>query len=243
MKRILIISMCVLTVILMGCGRRNDSENSTKVNEETTDLSTYVFGREVAKGDIVSFGVYEQDADTDNGAEAVEWIVLDVKEDRALILSEECLDVRTYHDTYVDVTWAESEVRGWLNKEFLNALLTKEEQGYVATTKVTTPDNEDFATLGGEDTDDKVFLLSIDEADTYFVNNTERIAAPTKYAVSKGAYKSDKGTTWWWLRSPGETQRDAADVYTDGNIMRDGYFATNRIFSIRPAMWVNIYKR
>ncbi len=239
-KRFLII-MCVFTVLLIGCGRKNDSEDNTTV-EETTDLSTYVFGKEVAVGDVVMFGAYEQDAKTDNGTEAVEWIVLDVKEDKALIISKECLDVRTYHDTYVDVTWADSEVRSWLNGEFLNALLTAEEQGYVATTKVTTPDNEDFATIGGEDTEDKVFLLSLDESDTYFVNNIERVASPTKYAVSKGAYESKEGTTWWWLRSPGETQRDAADVYTDGSIMRDGYFATNRIFSIRPAMWVNIYK-
>lgn len=44
----------------------------------------------VAKaGDYVFFGAYEQDNNTSNGKEDVEWLVLEVKDGKALVISKE----------------------------------------------------------------------------------------------------------------------------------------------------------
>ena len=59
-------------------------------------------------GSIVTFGMYEQDGDAHNGKESIEWIVLDVQEDRALLLSVHTLDAVTYNgnDRYDEnLTW------------------------------------------------------------------------------------------------------------------------------------------
>ena len=61
--------------------------------------------------DIVAFGKYEQDGMRSNGPEAIEWLVLDVQEDTALLLSRYALDSMPYHDNYKAVTWETSDLR------------------------------------------------------------------------------------------------------------------------------------
>ena len=71
-------------------------------------------------GDYVVFGQYEQDNDTSNGKEDVEWLVLDVQEDRALLISKYLLDCKPYNTTDDHVTWETCTLRKWLNDEFIN---------------------------------------------------------------------------------------------------------------------------
>ena len=56
--------------------------------------------------------------------------------------------------------------------------------------------------------DDKVFLLSAGEADTYFHSNKEEQCIPTAYAKTNGALGSDSSKSESacprWLRSPGQ---------------------------------------
>ena len=104
---------------------------------------------------------------------------------------------------------------------------------------------------GGNNTQDKVFLLSYAEANKYFgvtydnSSNTKSRVAPTAYAIAQGAftYSYDKTADstdagWWCLRSPGNYQDRAAGVDTVGSLGNSS--VSNVSGSVRPALWVNI---
>ncbi|MBQ9766417.1 MAG: tetratricopeptide repeat protein [Lachnospiraceae bacterium] len=217
-----------------------ETESIKAKSELVSNLKTYVFGKDVVVGDVVSFGIYEQDNNVYNEEEDVEWRVLDIEDGYAFVLSEKCLDARPYNDEYVAVTWDSSTIRKWLNTEFFDKLLTEEEQGYVKLSHIITQGNSKYQTLGGAQSDDNVFLLSVEEVELYLKDKLDRIAQTTPHAIANGGYASEDNTAWWWLRTPGEKQSDAVNVYTDGEIMKDGYYVSNKIFSVRPAMWVKI---
>ena len=92
----------------------------------------------------------------------------------------------------------------------------------------------------GNDTKDKVFLLSAKEAEQYFKNDEDRKCNPTKFATNKGAYKSDEGQCWWWLRSLGYNTSYATFVDTDGSVDFYGYGVNRNDDSVRPALWINL---
>ncbi len=101
--------------------------------------------------------------------------------------------------------------------------------------------NPDYTTDPGNATQDQVFLLSITEVNKYFSSDDARQCKPTDYADANGAYvNSDNGNYRWWLRSPGDDQDDAADVYYDGDVYLSGR-AVNLAFSaVRPALWIDL---
>lgn len=95
-------------------------------------------------------------------------------------------------------------------------------------------------------TKDRVFLLSIVEAEKYFTSAEARECILTEYAISNGAWTSDsytegcKATYLWWLRSPGISQYGAAGVFSDGDVFENGYFVDIGVSAVRPAMWITI---
>ena len=205
----------------------------------------------LAVGSIVIFGRYEQDNDPDNGPEPVEWIVLDVQEGKALLLSKYALDVMPFNTKFEDITWETSEVRDWLNSTFLNTAFDQTEQLAVLLTDVNNSDTRGYGifeniSTTGADTSDKVFLLSCHEAnDLYFSDQKVRMCAPTDYAVAKGAdtdwqYTVDgRNATMWWLRSLASYwQPNAARVEYDGSISVCAVDCKE--FTVRPAIWVEL---
>ena len=64
-----------------------------------------------SKGDIVTFGRFEQDNNPGNGAEPIEWQVLAVENDQALLITRLLLETRPYNAEWVDVTWETSDLR------------------------------------------------------------------------------------------------------------------------------------
>ena len=209
-------------------------------------------------GDYVAFGRYEQDNDLSNGAEPIEWLVLDVQDGKALLISRYGLDAKPYNEEEVGVTWETCTLRGWLNGAFMDAAFTYDEKNAILLTDVDNSDSQGYSgwnTTGGNDTQDQIFLLSYAEANRYFDvtwenrDNTRSRAAPTAYAVAQGAgiftflnAKTADGDApgWWWLRSPGRNQNYnyATLVYDDGSLT---YSKVNDyIPSVRPAMWVNL---
>ena len=190
--------------------------------------------------DIVYFGAYEQDNDKSDGKEAIEWLVLAKKENKLLVISKYALDCQMYNTDYTDVTWESCTLRTWLNDEFLNEAFSADERSYIAQTTVTADENPEYDTDPGNDTKDKVFLLSIDEVEEYFSSDDARQCEPTDYAVANGAYESDSGDCWWWLRSPGDSQYDAAGVYGDGSVSHYGDYVDCDIDAVRPALWINL---
>lgn len=197
-------------------------------------------------GDYVVFGAYEQDNDTSNGKEDVEWLVLANEGDKILVISKYALDCQQYNTSCTDVTWETCSLRKWLNGTFLNAAFSSEEQNSIISSTVTADKNPSYSTSPGNNTTDKVFLLSITEVNKYFRSDGARKCAPTNYAEAQGAYTSSSYSTdgkvfcWWWLRSPGNDQTGAAFVYYDGAVYENGISVDRNITAVRPAMWITL---
>ena len=200
------------------------------------------FLAEVKKvGGIVEFGHYEQDNNLENGQEPIEWIVLDVQDNRSLLISKYGLDCKPYNEKKVSVTWKTSSLRQWLYKDFYNEVFTALEQEAVLVTDVDNSQkqgNQEWSTDGGPNSQDRIFLLSYAEADSYFASDNARICKSTEYSNEKGAYTNNDGICWWWLRSPGYNQQYAADVYPTGELGNDRIVSNNTI-SVRPSLWIS----
>ena len=208
---------------------------SKSLTSENTDLT-----KKLAPGDLITFGHYEQDNDMNNGSEAILWQVLARKWKKALLISADNLDSQPYNtkDTYV--SWKACTLRTWLNNDFLNAAFTRAQQEAILTTTVKSEDNPNYGTDGGLDSRDKVFLLSIAEAETLLKSNEDRVAKNTAYAKAQGAYTNDSGAGWWWLRSPGRDPKYAAYVYFDGSVDRCGTYVNYFNNAVRPALWLDL---
>ena len=197
-------------------------------------------------GDIIEFGAYEQDNDTSNGKEPIEWQVLERDGDKVLVISKYALDAQPYNTEWEDVTWETCTLRTWLNETFLNEAFSEAEQTIIQTTEVSADRNPDWSTDPGNATNDKIFLLSIIEAYTYFASDEASMCAPTAYAIANGAwtydyYKVDGAATCcWWLRSPGYSQDYAADVTIGGGVYSYGSPVSFDNSGVRPALWINL---
>ena len=102
-------------------------------------------------------------------------------------------------------------------------------------------DNLIYGTSGGEETKDKVFLLSIEEAQRYFPNDEARQCIPTPYAVANGAgFNIELKTCWWWLRSPGFESFSAAGVDNDGSLLFNGYWVNIGSSAVRPSLRIHL---
>lgn len=192
-------------------------------------------------GDTVFLGTYEQDNNTSNGKEDIAWLVLEVKDGKALVVSKYALDCKQYNTSNTDVTWETCTLRKWLNNDFINAAFSSYEKAMIPTVTVSADKNPDYSANPGNATQDQVFLLSITEANKYFNSTGARQCEPTDYAVANGSWESDSGNfCWWWLRSPGVTQDSATYVYSGGDVIESGNAVDIGTSAVRPAMWISI---
>lgn len=197
-------------------------------------------------GDTVFFGSYEQDANRANGSEWIEWLVLDKEEGRILVISKYGLSSQAFNATNISVTWGHCTLRDFLNRRFLNDAFSEEEQARILTVTVKAEQNPGFNTDSGADTQDKLFLLSVGEADKYFSSDEARRCVPTPNTAAQGAcvsttYEADgQATCWWWLRQPGRRNNLAACIDEDGSIHPSGYENNLDDVAVRPAMWIAI---
>lgn len=193
--------------------------------------------------DRFTYGVYPQET---SEPEAVTWRVLAVKGNRALVISEKILDCQLYNDTYTNVMWTNCTLRKWLNSDFMDMAFTEDEQRRIITVTNSNPDNDRYPdSKGGEDTVDNIFCLSIPEANQYFSGDEDRKAAPTPYAKSRKCAVKDEimsngeKSGWWWLRTPGEDNGNASNVYNSGIVYRRGGDVDNFRTGVRPAFWID----
>ncbi len=194
----------------------------------------------VRVGGYITFGHYEQDNNTRNGKEPIEWLVLDVQGNQALVISRYGLDAKPYNTSLESVTWETCSLRKWLNGEFLNNAFTAGEQKAIIRTKVDNGAGQGYSgwdTDGGKNTEDRIFLLSYAEAWRYFNSASARQCHPTRYAEGRGADTSG-GKCFWWLRSPGYNQNRAAFISTGGSLYFKFVYIDNSC--VRPALWINL---
>ncbi len=196
----------------------------------------------VTAGDVIAFGAYEQDNDLTNGAEAIEWLVLAVDEEnnRALVISVYALDNHPYNDSRVDMTWEKCTLRAWLNDEFLNTAFNEEAQAFIPAVVVKADHNSFYKTETGNDTEDRVFVLSSAEAALYFANDAARACQPTAYALARKVYRGGNHNCWWWLRTPGNSTYNFSRVSGDGEINEFGVYQDHDETGVRPAMWIDL---
>lgn len=189
-------------------------------------------------GETIEFGNYPQDKD---GTEKpIEWIVMKNEGNQVLLLSKYVLDAKPYNEELEEVTWETSDIRQWLNNEFYTTAFNKTEKAKIQTSLIKNEDNSKYGTSGGNDTEDKVFLLSEKEAETLFSNDEEKIAKATEYAEKSVVYVNKEKAVLWWLRSPGGLGNSAAEVYSIGWVDRYGCSVDSGSVGVWPALHLNL---
>ncbi len=190
---------------------------------------------------------------------AHEWRVLAIQNNAALLLTEYIIEMRPYHHAYTDITWADCSLRAYLNNDFYRRFSEADRAKILPVTN-TNPDNHWYGTKGGADTQDNIFLLSLEEvACHYFGDSSALLYNPRKnqryWFERKDKNNPNRKTTplgqvwnsWWWLRTPGRVGVKAVYVHGDGNIGIQG----NNILKgnladgecrggVRPALWVRV---
>ncbi len=194
--------------------------------------------RNASIGDIVTFGKYEQDNNFFNGKEDIEWIILKKKDGKALLLSKYALDGKKYNNSDERTNWEECSLRKWLNSHFYLNAFCFSEMAKIEDTIVSADKNPDWPdVIQGNEVEDKLFLLSYNEADEYWdiLDNTDcestKYARKTKKLASSTAnnYKCD-----WWLRTMSWNGSEACKV-TPISIIWDSIDLRS---GVRPSLWV-----
>ena len=226
----------------------SDEEEADAEEDTATEGSAEAVALEGAQvGDVVEFGTYAQDV-TDTGSaydtqEAIRWYVLDIVDGSALLLTEQSIECMAMMAGTGSGTWADSEVRSWLNDTFAVCAFTEDEQAKLNWTTITQSNADDGDTL------DRVFLLSGEEAEHYLTDE-QKVATVTAWAqVSRTGSNTyvDAFTINWWLRDYNDDGMFSV-VWRDGEVggMSVGsetvevYYDAKSNFAVRPALWVVI---
>lgn len=228
-KVVVAVTACVVVVIaavvvcLMMTGRRNIS--ATGLSEQ--ELSQKLVSAEI--GDTVFFGGVDQNGNRFDGKEYIEWQVVDNKDGRLLLVAKNAVSANQSDSAVSDVCWENSAMRTYLNGKFFNDAFSSDEQAKILSTTVFPDDNPFYSTDAGNKTSDRVFILSLTEAQEYFTSADARICAENN---------SDANCSWW-LRTPGESADKLAFVSDSGSVVYAGASADSAEISIRPAIWIN----
>lgn len=186
------------------------------------------------------------------------WRVLAIKDNAVLLITEYIIEQRSYHNVYEEITWADCSLRKYLNGEFYNRFTAAEKAGIIRIWNKNAG-NEWYGSNGGEDTQDRIFLLSMEEAVCrYFGDSSPKLYNPGKkqrywFERKDGNNRNriaelewDRGCNWWWwLRSPGRVNVKAVYIHGDGNIgiqgnnIWKGNISDGRCTGgVRPALWL-----
>ena len=209
-----------------------------------------------AVGDTVVFGAYEQDGNTKNGKEPLEWMILDIDGDKALLITAKVVDYVKNTDSKT-VLWSKCAVRTWMNDTFYKGAFSSADRKAILTTQVHTPENP-YYLRGGCDTKDRLFSLSMEEVIQYFETRgkigdefititdpralTEATPAALQKALKQGDCTAFDTHLSWLLRDTGDTYC-MADVFIYGTDPDDAmlnYTGDYMWDGVRPAMWVKL---
>lgn len=233
-------------------GTKAKKLDNTPFDEVFTAMAKDVKG--IFPGDVITFGNYPVDEEGTT-YKPIEWMVLDVQDNRALILTRQAVDAGAWMAKKDSTTWETSELRTWLNKKFLKKAFTEGEIKSIFTTTVINDDTQyslvwkDLAEhvkdmKHGKDTRDKVFLLSWEEVERLIVNPEDRLCTATPYALNRGVMltetPSEDGTYYicgWMTRTLGLRSNSMTVVDAESYSSR---YVHSRRYGVRPAMWVNV---
>lgn len=183
-KKLFRILFVVFLIILSSCSNKKISKNNIKQSNngiekniksdisKVKDITQYKDDKLINGIESVKFGEYPQNDVSDETDEPIEWIVLEKQKNKVLLLSKYILDCKLYNEIDEIVSWENCSLREWLNTVFYNQAFNVDEQKLILETKLDNylvDKNDETKRVQSENiTNDKVFLLSIDEVIKYF---------------------------------------------------------------------------
>ena len=170
--------------------------------------------------------------------EPIKWRVLQSENGEAFLLSDVILDKQLYNENDKYVTWEKSSLRAWLNKKFIKRAFIDEEREKINITEIVNQDNPVYGIEGGNNTFDKIFLLSLSEVSEQ--QDGEKYGFLDDEIRACGKSDFSKTVSWWWLRSPGRNSFSAAEVDCCGWILRGGVDVCYDSDGVRPALHLNL---
>ena len=225
MKRSLQVFSKVAAVLLIAAMVISVSGCERKVN----DLSRF---------ETVVFGKYEQDSKLENGAEPLEWIVVEKTDTDALLMTKYGVIAKDYFigagKEGTVVSWSKCSLRRWIENTFYVTAFTAAEKALIIPEKFTDE-------VTGKTVEDKVTLPTAEQARTLFLSNKERRITTTEYGMNSKAYINIfTGAGWWWLRDMGEKRNSVQYVGVDGKIIEKGNYADFSHAVVRLAVRVKL---
>lgn len=225
------------------CGQENDDNFCPKDGTSRPNGD----GGSFSAGDLLKLGRYEQNNKFTDGAEEIEWYILDVQGNKALLLSKYSLDQKPYETEHRETAWENSWIREWLNETFYHQAFTEDDQAIILESEVKNgADQSLYHVDGGNDTLDYIFLLSGKEYEQYVSDDEAEEGEKYEYGgctyYACGLTEEDEYTyeAGYWLRSPGEDRSMASDIDWDGT---PSCFEVNaEEVSVRPCMWIDLGK-
>ena len=215
-------------------------ESSVLSSDSQKDVNIEIY--ELVIGNIIEFGKYK-------------WRILDINDGKALIITEDLIGYRPYNNIaftdrldWFDITWEDCDIREYLNGDFFESSFNVDERNKIAITINVNKNNQEFGYPGGNETTDKIFLLSIDEVVKYFgdsgklENSNARMynwEINDRYNSNRAIKKTSEMPLVWWLRSPGGATNCAAHVCDEGRINLGGSNVDSHL-GVRPALWLNL---
>lgn len=236
MKKTIITIILIVFIILsfVGCGDIANEDKDIFADGESTTQENQKENTENPDDNTncISFGTYEQDGNLDNGPEPIQWIPLFEHDGKVLLISRYILDYKCFNDTTMAsaTSWENSSLRKWMNRDFLNSAFSSSEKDRIVVTMV--QDYKADNVLGGT-TPDKVFLLSKDQAFSYFASDSARATTSTPYAKSQKSY----ATNSYWLINSYSSDLYKYLINSEGK--NENNPRVNESEGIRPAIWIS----
>ena len=239
-KRIALLLALVMVLSLAACGGSGGKGGKEGGGEENGSAVGTGVSAETAVGDKITMGKLD--------GEALTWTAAGKGVGTVLLVSDKVLMRRAFTgEDNNSATWKDSELRAYLNGEFLDSVFTEEEKALIAPTELRTV-TFDFDAYQNviETTTDSVFLLSGSEYARYVMPIKDfKYGIPTQALLDDNVYLSDvEGSDTvtqacsWILRDNG-----AQEVYNimevsgyDGAASTYGTSKTNNS-GVRPAVW------
>ena len=216
-----------------------------EINDElVTSITSEDYGDKTIKavyGTLPAYiwlGTYPQNDIEGTQSEPVKWSVLTQNGSEALLMADKIIDSKRYNENYSPVTWDNSDVRTWLKGDFKNKIFTTEQFDNILINKTIS------TTEGGASvtTNDKVILLSSDDADNYFIDNSTRRTSVTPYSGNIMSIAGDANGPWW-LRGRGTGDYNTRYISANGAIDYSGREVNTDGIGIRPAIYVDLSKQ
>ncbi|MCL2400300.1 MAG: GNAT family N-acetyltransferase [Defluviitaleaceae bacterium] len=179
-----------------------------------------------------------------------DWRVIDVQDDKALLLCDTVIESGKFHEQYEAVTWENSGLRKYLNGDFYNTF-SSEEKSKILRLPISNYSNPWFGTSSGGETKDYVFLLGVDGVVKYFGDSKQLRSknANSSYYINdhfndaRKAVDTNGMFACWWLRTSGNLPELATFITADGRISMGGDFvnrSSKYSAGIRPSIWIKL---